>query len=93
MVRRDISAKGTQLIAAVNYVDTFKAPEPGYIGGFFNNRLFYYNTPATPVCECLRSPNPLVGAERKSKRHLTSPTSTRCRVSTSSMVTRSSTRD
>lgn len=36
---------------AVNYVDTFKAPEPGYIGGFFNNRLFYYNTPATPVCE------------------------------------------
>lgn len=39
------------LLTSVNYVDTFKAPEPGYIGGFFNNRLFYYNSPATPVCQ------------------------------------------
>jgi hypothetical protein len=35
----------------VNYVDTFKAPEPGYIGGLFNNEPFYYYSPAKPKCE------------------------------------------
>jgi L-asparaginase len=32
----------------VNYLDTFKAPEPGYLGGLFNNEPFYYYSPATP---------------------------------------------
>jgi L-asparaginase len=36
----------------VNYLDTFKAPEPGYIGGLFNNEPFYYYSPAKPKCEC-----------------------------------------
>jgi L-asparaginase len=35
----------------VNYLDTFKAPEPGYIGGFFNNQPFYYYEAAKPYCE------------------------------------------
>lgn len=39
-----------QAETTVNYVDTFKAPEPGYIGGFFNNKLFYYSSPSTPTC-------------------------------------------
>jgi hypothetical protein len=47
------SAGATGAYLLVNYLDTFKAPEPGYIGGFFNNRLFYYNTPAIPVCKYL----------------------------------------
>lgn len=37
----------------VNYLDTFKAPEPGYLGGLFNNEPFYYYTPSTPKCESL----------------------------------------
>jgi L-asparaginase len=36
---------------AVNYLDTFKAPEPGYLGGLFNNEPFYYYGPATPKCK------------------------------------------
>jgi len=36
----------------VNYLDTFKAPEPGYLGGFFNNLPFYYYDAATPKCTC-----------------------------------------
>ena len=35
----------------VNYLDTFKAPEPGYLGGLFNNEPFYYYDAATPKCE------------------------------------------
>lgn len=37
----------------VNYLDTFKAPEPGYLGGLFNNEPFYYYDAATPKCESL----------------------------------------
>jgi L-asparaginase len=40
----------------VNYLDTFKAPEPGYLGGFFNNEPFYYYDAATPKCEYISTP-------------------------------------
>jgi len=36
---------------SVNYLDTFKAPEPGYLGGLFNNEPFYYYDAATPKCQ------------------------------------------
>lgn len=35
---------------AVNFVDTFKAPEPGYVGAFYNNKLYYFSTAAQPTC-------------------------------------------
>jgi L-asparaginase len=38
-------------LPVVNYLDTFKAPEPGYLGGFFNNQPFYYYEAAKPYCE------------------------------------------
>jgi len=46
------SLAGSSLIS-VNYLDTFKAPEPGYLGGFFNNQPFYYYEAAKPYCESL----------------------------------------
>jgi L-asparaginase len=42
----------TELTVIVNYLDTFKAPEPGYLGGFFNHQPFYYYEAARPTCEC-----------------------------------------
>lgn len=39
------------LTNSVNYLDTFKAPEPGYLGGFFNNQPFYYYEAARPTCK------------------------------------------
>jgi len=36
-------------LTGVNYVDTFKAPEPGFLGGFYDNKLFYYASPSTPT--------------------------------------------
>lgn len=59
----------------VNYLDTFKAPEPGYLGGFFNNELFYYNSPAKPTCEYRGHLKSFVKLILQSKRRLTSPTS------------------
>lgn len=74
------------VLIIVNYVDTFKAPEPGYIGGFFNNRLFYYGSPMTPTCEF-----PFERADGQSKKRSTLATSPRCPKSTLSMATKSST--
>ena len=34
----------------MNFVDTFKAPEPGYIGAFYNNKLYYFSTASQPTC-------------------------------------------
>lgn len=49
--KRRIASFTIAFTDAVNFVDSFKAPEPGYIGGFFNNKLFFYSTPAQSVCE------------------------------------------